>query len=102
MKDAPISPSAPQTPVQLSGPRDSITQFVEEVCYDLEASRARLAEVESIDAYYETVRTAGATFCGPISDTPWGMREFGVVTVDGHRIMFGEAIPTGAEFARGT
>jgi len=50
MKDAPISPSALQTPAQLSGPRDSITQFVEEVCYDLEASRARLAEVESIDA----------------------------------------------------
>ena len=50
MSDAPIFPSAPQTQAQLSGPRDSITQFVEEVCYDLEESRARLADVESIDA----------------------------------------------------
>jgi hypothetical protein len=28
MRDAPIFPSAPQTQAQLSGPRDSITQFV--------------------------------------------------------------------------
>ena len=28
---------------------------------------------------------------GAISDTPWQMREFCVVSVDGHRIMFGSA-----------
>ena len=52
-------------------------------------------EVADIDTYYETVRAAGAQMCQVISDTPWGMREFGVVTVDGHRIMFGATIKEG-------
>ena len=25
-------------------------------------------------------------------DKPWGQREFGIRTIDGHRIMFGEAL----------
>lgn len=28
----------------------------------------------------------------PLADKPWGLREFGVVTPDGHRIVFGEAL----------
>jgi hypothetical protein len=28
----------------------------------------------------------------PLTDEPWGMREFGIVSVDGHRIMFGEEL----------
>lgn len=28
----------------------------------------------------------------PLEDKPWGMREFAVVTPDGHRIVFGEDI----------
>ena len=28
----------------------------------------------------------------PIADRPWGMREFAIVTPDGHRIVFGEEI----------
>lgn len=27
-----------------------------------------------------------------LADKPWGMREFGIVTPDGHRIVFGEAL----------
>jgi len=54
-------------------------------------------EIEDIDKYYDTVRAADAKTCQAISDTPWGMREFGVVTVDGHRIMFGSAITNGTE-----
>lgn len=27
-----------------------------------------------------------------LADKPWGMREFGIVTPDGHRIVFGEVI----------
>jgi catechol 2,3-dioxygenase-like lactoylglutathione lyase family enzyme len=27
-----------------------------------------------------------------LADKPWGMREFAIVTPDGHRIVFGEAI----------
>ena len=29
----------------------------------------------------------------PLADKPWGMREFAVVTPDGHRIVFGERLP---------
>ena len=55
-------------------------------------------EIEEIDRYYSAVCTAGAKMRQAISqigDTPWGMREFGVVTVDGHRIMFGSAMTDG-------
>lgn len=44
-------------------------------------------EVDSIEAYYESLR-ARARICKPLRDEPWGMREFGIVTADGHRIMF--------------
>lgn len=46
--------------------------------------------VEDIDAYYAQVRARGAEIIKPLRDEPWGMREFGVRTVDGHRIMFGQ------------
>ena len=49
MKDAPVLPNAPQTSAQLAGPRESITQFVDEVCRDLEASKDRLSGVDSVD-----------------------------------------------------
>ena len=45
-----------------------------------------------IDTYHASVLAAGAQFCKPLRSEPWGMREFGVVTVDGHRIMFGMPI----------
>lgn len=44
-------------------------------------------EVDEIDSFYDSVRDKGATICKTIRDEPWGMREFGLVTVDGHRIM---------------
>jgi predicted enzyme related to lactoylglutathione lyase len=28
----------------------------------------------------------------PLADKPWGMREFAIVTPDGHRIVFGEEL----------
>ena len=28
-----------------------------------------------------------------LEDKPWGFREFGIVTPDGHRIVFGEKLP---------
>lgn len=31
-------------------------------------------------------------FVKPLTDEPWGMREFGVRTVDGHRVMFGQEL----------
>ena len=49
-------------------------------------------EVEDVDALYVSVCAAGAGICNPLRDEPWGMREFGVVTADGHRMMFGTPI----------
>lgn len=36
---------------------------------------------------------AGAEFVKPLRDEPWGMREFGLRTADGHRIMIGQEMP---------
>jgi predicted enzyme related to lactoylglutathione lyase len=41
---------------------------------------------------YEEVRSRGVEIWHPIADTPWGMREFAIVTPDGHRIVFGEVL----------
>jgi catechol 2,3-dioxygenase-like lactoylglutathione lyase family enzyme len=45
-------------------------------------------QVEDIDSLHESVRKAGAHIRKTIRDEPWRMREFGLVTADGHRIMF--------------
>ena len=47
--------------------------------------------VENIDELFASVTHAGATISKPLRDEPWGMREFGVITADGHRIMFGQS-----------
>jgi uncharacterized glyoxalase superfamily protein PhnB len=41
--------------------------------------------------YRECVNN-GADFWHALDDKPWGMREFGIVTPDGHWIVFGESI----------
>jgi uncharacterized glyoxalase superfamily protein PhnB len=46
-------------------------------------------EIEDIDDYYAAVKAAGVEIVKPLRDEPWRMREFGLRTVDGHRIMFG-------------
>lgn len=45
--------------------------------------------VDGIEQFYAALTTRGATFIKPLRDEPWRMREFGIRTVDGHRIMFG-------------
>lgn len=50
-------------------------------------------EVDDIDPFYRLVVAAGAKICKTIRNEPWGMKEFGVVTVDGHRIMFASPAP---------
>jgi predicted enzyme related to lactoylglutathione lyase len=50
-------------------------------------------EVDDIDRFYESVVAAGAKICKTICDEPWGMREFGLVTADGHRIMLAAPLP---------
>jgi catechol 2,3-dioxygenase-like lactoylglutathione lyase family enzyme len=49
-------------------------------------------EVDGIDALHAELAARGIDTIKPLCDEPWGMREFGVRTVDGHRMMFGEAI----------
>jgi uncharacterized glyoxalase superfamily protein PhnB len=49
-------------------------------------------EVDGIDRFYEEVVARKAVLVKPLRDEPWGMREFGVRTVDGHRIMFGSPL----------
>lgn len=50
-------------------------------------------EVDEIDAFYDLVRSKGATISKTLRDEPWGTREFGLVTADGHRIMFASQMP---------
>ena len=45
--------------------------------------------VDDADAFHQHITAAGADICKPIKSEPWGMREFGVRTVDGHRMMIG-------------
>ena len=45
--------------------------------------------VDDVDAYHARAVRAGAEVTKPLRDEPWGMREFGLRTVDGHRLMVG-------------
>jgi len=50
-------------------------------------------EVDDADAWHARALAAGAEMVKALADEPWGMREFGVRTADGHRIMIGHALP---------
>jgi uncharacterized glyoxalase superfamily protein PhnB len=49
-------------------------------------------EVDGVDALHEAYAAAGVEMIKSLRDEPWGMREFGIRTIDGHRMMFGSAI----------
>src|SRR5687767_5078021 len=46
--------------------------------------------VENIDDIYEEFSSRGAQILSPMENKPWGIREFSVITPDGHRIVFGQ------------
>ena|SRR5215469_7246485 len=46
-------------------------------------------EVDDVDGLYTATVARGAQVTKPLRTEPWGMREFGIRTIDGHRIMFG-------------
>lgn len=46
--------------------------------------------VEGIAAYYAELQARGAKIVKPLRQEPWGAQEFGVATVDGHRLMFSQ------------
>ena len=48
--------------------------------------------VDDVDAYHDQIVKAGGNIGQKPADKPWGYREFSVVTVDGHRIMFSKKI----------
>ena len=48
--------------------------------------------VDDVDAYYAEIKQRGGQFTQPLANKPWNMREFGVKTPDGHRIMIGQII----------
>jgi uncharacterized glyoxalase superfamily protein PhnB len=50
--------------------------------------------VNGVDQLYEELSRSNAGINSALATKPWGLREFGVRTPDGHRIMFGE--PTAA------
>jgi catechol 2,3-dioxygenase-like lactoylglutathione lyase family enzyme len=41
---------------------------------------------------YRACVAGGVELWHPLADKPWGMREFAIVTPDGHRIVFGESL----------
>lgn len=49
-------------------------------------------EVNDVDAYYNFIIQNGGHIRQIPEDKPWGMREFPLKTMDGHRIMIGQAI----------
>ena len=48
--------------------------------------------VGDIDSLYDEYRQSGVAFTQHPADKPWGMREFGIRTIDGHRLMFGQEL----------
>jgi len=48
--------------------------------------------VEGLDGLHQELSTRGAQVTSEPTDKPWGLREFGIRTPDGHRINFGEPL----------
>lgn len=48
--------------------------------------------VDDIDALHREFKERGAELTQGLADKPWGMRELGVRTIDGHRLMFGQEL----------
>jgi catechol 2,3-dioxygenase-like lactoylglutathione lyase family enzyme len=49
--------------------------------------------VAEADSYFASLKASGADLLSEIEDKPWGMREFGLRTIDGHRITIGHCLP---------
>lgn len=48
--------------------------------------------LSGLDALYEEFAAKGVDITMFPKDKPWGMREFGIRTIDGHRIVFGQRL----------
>ena len=54
-------------------------------------------EVDDAEELYTSLVTKGAEVTKPLRSEAWGMREFGIRTTDGHRIMFGSPVGHAAD-----
>ncbi len=52
-------------------------------------------EVEHIDDLHQELLAKQVSVIYPLRNQPWGQREFGIQTIDGHRIMFGQPVGMG-------
>jgi predicted enzyme related to lactoylglutathione lyase len=48
--------------------------------------------VENVDDVHGELRERGAEIIIPIANKPWGLREFSVVTPNGHRLTYGQLL----------
>lgn len=48
--------------------------------------------VDDIDGFYRELKARGVASIDEPADQPWGIREFGLTTPDGHRMHFGQPI----------
>src|SRR3982751_932392 len=53
--------------------------------------------VENVDEIYQEFTNREAKILSAIADKPWGIRDFSVVTPDGHRIVFGQLLESSAK-----
>lgn len=50
--------------------------------------------VDDVDQYHRQLVERNVSIINPLADKSWGMREFGIRTPDGYRIMIGQVIET--------
>jgi catechol 2,3-dioxygenase-like lactoylglutathione lyase family enzyme len=55
--------------------------------------------VSDANALFREFSSRSIDFIKTLTDEPWGMREFGIRTPDGHRIMFGQELGSTASAA---
>jgi uncharacterized glyoxalase superfamily protein PhnB len=48
--------------------------------------------VSEVDKLHAEFAARGVDILQAMADNPWGMREFGIRTPQGHRLMFGEEL----------
>jgi uncharacterized glyoxalase superfamily protein PhnB len=47
--------------------------------------------VDDVEAFHDRAVEAGAEITKPLTEEPWGMREFALRSVDGHRFTLGQS-----------
>ena len=48
--------------------------------------------VDNVDTLHAEYQQSAVQFIQTLASKPWGMREFGICTIDGHRLMFGQEL----------